>query len=251
MFLYMVHKIVSIPISVLHYLGYGLLLCLFHPIQWVCIHWLKGKSHQKSVEILNYLLLKVLYISGNQIKWEFSSEIPQNVPLIFVPNHQSVYDIPPIIWHLRKFNPKFVGKKELDNGTPSIGINLKNNGSVLIDRNNPKKAAEMLDNFGKFLAENNYSCVIFPEGTRSRNGVLKEFKTTGLKAIIKHVPNGYLVPITINNSWKILRFGVFPIGLASKVNCNVHNALKISEFSADDLIEKAKQIIQNNLETNL
>ncbi|WGU70744.1 hypothetical protein QIU18_01030 [Capnocytophaga canimorsus] len=42
-------------------------------------------------------------------------------------------------------------KKELGNGTPSITINLRNNGSVLIDRKNPQEAIAQLEVFGKSL----------------------------------------------------------------------------------------------------
>lgn len=200
------------------------------------------------MDFLNKILLISLNITGNAVKFSFKSEIPKNAPILFVANHQSVYDIPPLIWFLRKFDPKFVGKKELDNGTPSIGINLKHNGSVLIDRKNPVEAVEKLKNFGKFLHDNNFSGLIFPEGTRSRNGMLKPFKTKGVEAIISEIPNGFVVPITINNSWKILRYGVFPLGLCSKPHFIAHSPIPIENKSAETILEEARKVIENSLE---
>lgn len=243
-------KIISYPLSVIHYFLYALFLNIFHPIQWLCIHIFKGNSHRKSVEILNFFLVNILRITGNKVSFKFKTQLPENVPIIFACNHQSVYDIPPLIYFLKKFNPKFVGKKELDNHTPSIAINLKNNGSVLIDRNNPKEAIAKLSDFGKFLSKNNYTGVIFPEGTRSRNGLLKPFKTTGLKTLMKNMPNGYIVPITINNSWKMVQNGAFPLEIGCKVNFIVHQPIKIVYSQADALIEEVRQIIEQDLETN-
>lgn len=243
-------KIISYPLSVIHYFLYALLLSVFHPIQWLCIYIFKGNTHRKSVEFLNFLLINILKITGNGIRFVFKEPIPQNVPIIFVPNHQSVYDIPPLIWFLRKHNPKFVGKKELDNGTPSIGINLKNNGSILIDRKNPKEAISQLIDFAKYLERNKYTAVIFPEGTRSRNGTLKPFKTTGLKTMMKYMPSGYIVPITINNSWKVVRYGAFPLGIGSDVNFVTHAPIKIDYTNADGIIEQVRNEIEKDLEKN-
>lgn len=105
-------KFISYPLSVLHYAAYAFLLVFFHPLQWVCIHWLKSrKAHNNVVTFLNLLLVKSLLITGNRVKFTFATKMPDNVPLIFAANHQSIYDIPPLIWYLRKYNLRFVGKK--------------------------------------------------------------------------------------------------------------------------------------------
>ncbi|WGU68152.1 hypothetical protein QIU19_12785 [Capnocytophaga canimorsus] len=104
-------KIISYPLSIIHYSVYIFLLVLFHPLQWICIHWIGRKAHKKLVDFLNILLIKSLWITFNRVKFTFTAPIPENVPLLFLANHQSVYDIPPLIWYLRKFSLRFVGKK--------------------------------------------------------------------------------------------------------------------------------------------
>ncbi|CEN48754.1 lysophospholipid acyltransferase family protein [Capnocytophaga canimorsus] len=240
-------KIISYPLSIIHYSVYIFLLVLFHPLQWICIHWIGRNAHKKLVDFLNILLIKSLWITFNRVKFTFTAPIPENVPLLFLANHQSVYDIPPLIWFLRKFSLRFVGKKELGNGTPSITINLRNNGSVLIDRKNPQEAIAQLEVFGKSLQKEKDAGMIFPEGTRARNGKPKPFKTSGLKAIASQIPYGYFVPITINNSWKILKYGVFPLGIGNCVTFQVHTPIKINPQELEQQITQMEEIINSNV----
>jgi 1-acyl-sn-glycerol-3-phosphate acyltransferase len=78
-------------------------------------------------------------ILGTKISFEITTALPEDRPLIFVANHQSTYDIPPLIWHLRKYHPKFISKIELGKGIPSVSFNLRHGGSILIDRKKPKE----------------------------------------------------------------------------------------------------------------
>ncbi|GGG40031.1 hypothetical protein GCM10011414_06880 [Croceivirga lutea] len=127
---------------------------------------------------------------------------------------------------MRKFHPKFVSKKELGKGIPSVSYNLRHGGSVLIDRKNPRQALTEVAKLGKYIEKHNRSAVIFPEGTRSRNGEPKPFKTKGLQILLKYAPNALIVPISINNSWKILKYGKFPMGLGNHVKFQVHEPIE-------------------------
>lgn len=240
---YVLMKLLAYPLSIIHYAIFGSLLLIFHPLQWVCIHFIGRKAHKNLVDFLTFLLTKTMWLSANPVRFTFDQKPPKNVPLIFVANHQSIYDIPPIIWYLRSYNIRFVGKKELGNGIPSITINLRNNGSVLIDRSKPQNAIPQLEEFGKSLQENNQAGLIFPEGTRSRKGTPKPFKTKGLEAIMSNMPDGYLVPMTINNSWKVLKYGTFPLGIGNCVSFHVHSPIKIDVNAIENQIVKAEKIV--------
>lgn len=236
-------KILSYPLSVLHYAVFGFLLLLFHPLQWICIHFIGRKAHKNLVDFLTFLLTKTMWLSANPVRFSFDEKPPKNAPIIFVANHQSVYEIPPLIWYLRSYAVRFVGKKELGGGIPSITINLRNNGSVLIDRSKPQEAVPQLEEFGKSLQKNNDAGLIFPEGTRSRKGIPKPFKTKGLEAIMKNMPDGYVVPITINNSWKVLKNGSFPLGIGNDVNFRVYSPIKIDINNIENQIVTIEKII--------
>lgn len=238
---------ISYPLSAIHYLIYGILLLVFHPIQWVCIHWIGKKAHQRVVSFLNLILIKVLLLTGNKVRFSFEEDLPQNTPLIFVANHQSVYDIPPLIWYLRMYSPKFVGKKELGRFMPSVSINLKHNGSVLIDRNDSEKAVSALVEFAKTLQKDRAAGVIFPEGTRSRNGVMKPFKSKGLLSMIENMPDAWVVPISINHSWRVLPCGVFPLGLGNILDFTVHSPISVKVFSPEEILKRSEQVIKNHI----
>ena len=96
---------------------------------------------------------------------------------------------------------------------------------------------------GQYIEANCRSVVIFPEGTRSKNGKPKEFAPNGIKMLCKYAPSAYVVPVTINNSWKMFRYGSFPLGLGNRLTFTVHPPIKISEYGFEELLEKIEQTV--------
>src|SRR5690606_8277860 len=142
---------------------------------------------------------------------------------------------------------KFVSKKELGKVIPSVSYNLKHGDSVLIDRNDPKQALPAIKGLGEYIKKYNITAVIIPEGTRSKNGVQKRFSENGVKMLCKFAPDAYLVPLTINNSWKMFRFGMFPMGLGSAITLEVHEAMKVSDFDFVTLFQKTEEAIVSSI----
>lgn len=236
-------KIISYPLSIIYYLCFGLCLVVFHPIQWICFNVFGYQAHKKSVDYLNFFLVKCTNLLGTTYQFENVERIPQNVPLIIVANHQSMYDIIAIIWYLRRFHCKFVSKKELGSGIPSVSYNLRHGGSVLIDRKDPKQAIPTIKGLSEYIEKNTRSAVIFPEGTRSKTGKPKEFAQSGLKILCKYAPSAYVVPITINNSWKMVRFGAFPMGLGNRLQFIIHEPMAVNAYAFDELSQKTEAAI--------
>lgn len=241
-------KIISYPISLFSMMLFLLALVIFHPIQWICFNVFGYQAHKKSVDYLNWVLLRIGHLLGNTYKVTRRDTIPNGVPIIFVANHQSLYDIAGIIWFLRKFHPKFVSKKELGKGIPSISYNLTHGGSVLIDRKDPKQAIPTITKLGHYIEKNTRSAVIFPEGTRSKTGKPKEFAQTGLKILCKAAPSAYVVPITINNSWKFVKYGFLPFGLGNRLIFTIHPAMAVKDYTFNELMQKTEQTIVNSIE---
>jgi 1-acyl-sn-glycerol-3-phosphate acyltransferase len=240
-------KLISYPISILFYFCFILTLFVFHPIQWFCFTFFGYEAHKKSVDYLNFFLSKCTNILGTSYTFENIDSIPKGAPIIFVANHQSLYDIVGIIWYLRRFHAKFVSKKELGKGIPSVSYNLRHGGSVLIDRNDSKQAIPLIKGLSEYIEKHKRSAVIFPEGTRSKNGIPKEFAQNGLKILCKYAPSAYVVPITINNSWKMVKFGAFPMGLGNKLQFIIHKPLAVSAFSFEELMEKTEKAVKQSI----
>jgi 1-acyl-sn-glycerol-3-phosphate acyltransferase len=240
-------KIISYPISVVYYLCFGLTLVIFHPIQWFCFNVLGYQAHKKSVDYLNFCLTKCTTILGTTYTFENRELIPENVPIIFVANHQSLYDVIGIIWFLRRFHAKFVSKKELGKGIPSVSYNLRHGGSVLIDRKDPKQAIPLIKGLSEYIEKHKRSAVIFPEGTRSKDGKPKEFVQSGLKFLCKYAPSAYVIPISINNSWKMVKFGAFPMGLGNHLQFIIHKPIAVADFSIEELIKKTESAVVNSI----
>jgi 1-acyl-sn-glycerol-3-phosphate acyltransferase len=236
-------KLLSYPLSVVYYFCFGLCLVIFHPIQWICLNVFGYQAHKKSVDYLNFFLVRCTNILGTTYSFKNRELIPKNVPIIFVANHQSLYDIVGIIWFLRKFHAKFVSKKELGKGIPSVSYNLRHGGSVLIDRKDPKQAIPVIKGLSEYIEKHNRAAVIFPEGTRSKNGNPKEFALSGIKILCKYAPSAYVVPISINNSWKMVKFGVFPMGLGNKLEFIIHKPIAVKDYAFEEIASKTEETI--------
>ena len=240
-------KVISYLLSTIFALVFFIILLIFHPLQWLGLKLGGQDLHQKVVNVMNWFLVKSLLFLGIRVSVENKYDIPKNQTIIFVSNHQSMFDIPPIIWHFRKHCPKFVSKIELGKGIPSISFNLKHGGAALIDRKDKKQAISEMIYFSKRIHENNWSAAIFPEGTRSRNGQPKSFAANGLKMLIKYNPDTYIVPLSINNSWKVFKYGNFPLGIGSPIKIITHEPIKADSLSFDELLDKVETTVKSGI----
>ncbi|GGF02327.1 1-acyl-sn-glycerol-3-phosphate acyltransferase [Chishuiella changwenlii] len=218
-----------------------------HVIQWLCYNIGGYKAHHKSVKLLNRILVDLTKIFGTSYTYSGRENLIKGVPLIFVSNHQSMYDVSPMEYDLSEYHPKFISKIELGSGIPSVSYNLRHGGSALIDRKNGKQAIEEIKKLALYIQENNYSAIIYPEGTRSKDGKPKPFKENGLKVLTKYAKDAYIVPVTINNTWQITQNGSFPLYVGAKVNLHYHKPLKVSDYKFDELLALTEQTVKNSI----
>ena len=179
--------------------------------------------------------MRCTHLLGTTYSFNNPHNFPKDRPLIIVGNHQSMHDIPPIIWYMRAYHPKFVSKIELGKGIPSVSYNLRHGGAALIDRKDSKQALTEIAKLGRNIEKQHWSAVIFPEGTRSRTGQPKKFQPMGLKILMKNAPSALIVPISINNSWKMMRYGKFPSGIGNHLTFNVHQPIENTD-KLDELV---------------
>jgi 1-acyl-sn-glycerol-3-phosphate acyltransferase len=237
-------KILGYLTSPVHYIGFGIILTVFHPIQWLSVKYGGYSMHKRVVDFMNLLLVLTYHLVGARVRFSNSQDLPVNRPIIFVANHQSMYDVPPLIWYLRRYHAKFISKIELTRGIPSVSINLKYGGGANIDRKDSKQAVAEILGLAKRMNERNWSTVIFPEGTRSKDGDLKSFAVGGIATILKKVPHALIVPICIDGSWKLTRYGMFPLSFGDKITWTVLQPLEAKDSPVEQLVAECERRIQ-------
>ena len=242
-------KWIAYPFSFFYYGVFGFLLLIFHPIQVICLKVFGLEAQKKAVDLLNFFLLQALRLVGTDIRFKLGNPLPQNRTLIFASNHQSTYDIPPLIWYLRKYSPKFIAKKELGGNIPSISYHLKNGGNVLIDRKDSTSAIQAIKGFCQTVQKHRWSIVIFPEGTRSRDSRLKPFQKGGLRTLLNEIPDALLVPICVQNSWKLGQWKYFPLPLGTQISVDVLETIEPSEHAVEKITEVLEQRIHEHFKS--
>ena len=240
-------KIISYPFTIIYYALFGSTLGIFHLLQIITYNFLGYSAHKKTVDLMNFFLLRCLNFLGIKIRFDRPLNLTTGKPLIIVANHQSTYDIPPIIWHLKKFHPKFISKKQLGRGIPGVSYNLRNGGSVLIDRSRPEESIGLIKVFAQKLERNKWSAVIFPEGTRSQDGKPKKFHKKGLMTLIENMPNAVILPISINNSWRIAKYNYFPIPIGIKITFTSHKPIILSDISIEKALSQVEKVIRDGI----
>ncbi len=239
--------IFSYLLSAIYWIYFGLLLAIFHIIQVIC-NFLGGyKLRKKAVDIMNYLLLYGLRIVGARITFKGFENLPEGCPLIIVSNHQSTFDIPPIVWAFRKHHPKFVSKKELGKGIPSISYNLRHGGSALIDRKNGRQSMMEIAKLGRHIEKENYSASIFPEGTRSKTGAVVTFQHPGIAALVKTAPSAMIVPLVIDGNSELTKRGSYPLQLGTKLTLTVLEPINPKGRDIKELTVEIEEMIREQL----
>jgi len=239
-----VKKFLGFILTPLFLLVWGLLLNVFHLAQVIALKGFGADAHRRCVDWLNFSLIHALWILGTRIGVRFTQALPAGRPIIFVANHQNKLDIPGISWYLRRYSPKFVSKIELGKGIPSISYNLRHSGAALIDRGDVRQSLKEIGRLGQLIEATRSSAVIFPEGTRSTSGEMKAFATGGIKVLLKKTPSALVVPVYIHDTWKLNRYGRFPMPVGERISWTVLAAIEPEGKTPDEVAALAEQSIR-------
>lgn len=179
------------------------------------------RAHDYAVGCLCTSLVTTFRLTGLRLTVERSAAVRPHHPYLIISNHQSMFDIV-LLGHLFFTNfPKFVSKRELARRIPSVSYNLKRGGNALIDRHDPEQAVSAIRALGARVERNRVSAVIFPEGTRARGGALGAFKPRGSLALLDAASVTEVVPVTIDQSWCLMRDNFLPIPFGVRVRVRI------------------------------
>ena len=113
-----------------------------------------------------------LRLGGFRVRVEGLEELPPG-GAVLVSNHQSLVDIPLLLSAFRR-PVKFLAKRELGE-IPLFGKAMAAAGNLFVDRKDPRGGIQALRDAGDRVRGGTL-LVVFPEGTRSTDGTIGEFK---------------------------------------------------------------------------
>lgn len=181
-----------------------------------------GRRPQEYVAgALQVALVWAFRVCGTRLLVERARGVRPGTSYIVVSNHQSMFDIAILGALLFSNFPKYIAKRELGRGIPSVSYNLRRGGHVLIDRSDAPSAVAAIRRLGRRVHAGGASAVIFPEGTRSRRGALGEFRRAGLLALLEEAPATSVVPVTIDESWRLLQHDFLPVPWGVRVRVRI------------------------------
>ena len=128
---------------------------------------------RRSIRIARIVCCIGVTLLGVKVRISGREHLPTDRPFIIVANHQSYLDIILMLVVIRD-KIAFVAKEELLN-IPVLGWDIRSQGHIAIDRSQGIKSARRLKEIAK-ATQNGKNLLLFPEGTRSFDGQVGEFK---------------------------------------------------------------------------
>jgi 1-acyl-sn-glycerol-3-phosphate acyltransferase len=237
------HRIVDWVITPIYVTLFFGILVLFHPIHAVATCFSRH-LHKHLLDLMNIcIVLNIRFTTGARYRVIGKPTLPSNRSVILVSNHQSMYDIPMIMWECRSREVGFIAKRELGRWIPSISLALRRLGSVLIDRKDAAVAVRQIQEFGRAKEAARQVAAVFPEGTRARDGVMKKFKTTGLKALLETMPSALVQPVAIRGNWQLLRHHFWPVPFGTSIELEFLEPIEPSGMNPQEVAALAEQRI--------
>ncbi len=241
-----VAKLLSLLLTPIYLVIFFSIFTIFHPLL-VLANFIGYRAFNFFFNLMCLTIITNFRLMGTKISVHFEEPLPTAHPIIVISNHQSMYDIPLLIWYFRKNHLKFISKKELGKWIPSISFALRHMGSVLIDRKDPASAIPAIEKFGEEIEQNKFAACIFPEGTRGRDGNLKRFKNGGFFALLKSAPSALVVPCVIENSWILLKHNLLPVPWGTELMLRVYKPIDPKTLSKEELFSAVETKIRTAL----
>ena len=153
------------------------------------------------LRVVQWAFRVVAFISGVKTTFKGFENIPKDQPVLFVANHQSMFDIIIVYGHL-PYLTGFVAKDSLKK-VPLLSTYMKRLYCVFLNRNDLRAGLQMILTACDHI-RSGVSILIFPEGTRNRSGdetALGPFHDGSFK--IAQKTGCPIIPISVNNTSKV------------------------------------------------
>jgi 1-acyl-sn-glycerol-3-phosphate acyltransferase len=189
----------------------------------------------------------ILVTSGVRVVARGLERLEPGRTYVFVANHQSIFDIPILFWSL-PYQLRIIAKESLGQ-IPFLGWHLRRTGHMLVDRKRPDPRHVI--HWAERLTSRGLSLIVFPEGTRSRDGRVARFKGGSFYVALEAgLP---VVPLSVVGSRHVMlkgRLTTYP----GEVGLIVHEPIEtrgLAGSDAKEFGERVRRIIAPDAESDL
>ena len=186
--------------------------------------------------------VKVIYKNNSENEMKKVKETGE--PVILISNHQSNVDIPALLGYL-PLDFSFIAKKEMKKW-PLIGRWMRRFDCIFLDRKNARQGMkDMKEAIDKIKKGHSY--VIFPEGSRSKDGKIGEFKKGSFKLATD--TKARIFPIALVGTYEIQSRKSLKVTPNKNVKIIVDNPINLEDLSKEDqkrVHEIVNEIVKNN-----
>jgi len=165
--------------------------------------------------------------------------------LIFMPNHISFLD-GPMLEMLIPGAARVVLKKSILR-IPVVGLAMRFVGFVPVDRKGIRGGKQSIETAGRLMRERGYSYLVFPEGTRSRDGRIQAFRRGGFFLALE--AGAAIVPISIAGTFALMPKGSM-FARSGRVRVQFHSPVPTQRHSREtmgELMAEVKAAIESGL----
>ncbi len=172
--------------------------------------------------LLAKLLWQAFRLTGAELEVRGREHIVAGERYVVVANHQGFSDVIVISSALSELQARYVAKRELARGWPSISYLIVASGSAIIDRKQPQAAIAEIERLGHQAKREGWSVAIFPEGTRAKDGHPRSWKIRGVKALLDTTGPCRVLPVSLRGGAELFAHNGAPFRAGVRMACVVH-----------------------------
>jgi 1-acyl-sn-glycerol-3-phosphate acyltransferase len=183
-------------------------------------------------------------VLGIKVEVSGREKIDRKTPHIYMANHLSFLD-GPLLFGLIPQPIRVILKKQVFR-LPVIGQGMRYVGFVPVDRKRIRGGKKSIDRAAALMRERGYSYLIFPEGTRSRDGRLQAFKRGGF--FLALTCGASIVPISIAGTYELMPRGTL-FARKGRIKVTFHPPVPVEGYTQDKihlLIDQVRGVIGND-----
>jgi 1-acyl-sn-glycerol-3-phosphate acyltransferase len=228
--------------TILLFLTYALIVLAMVPVLLVCL--LTGVG-DPLLAIGKWAMWLGIRILGLRLDVSGLDRVDRRRSFLFMANHISFLD-GPMAFMLIPQPVRVILKKEVFK-LPVVGPGMRFVEFVPVDRKGARRGRESIERAARLMKEKGFSFLIFPEGTRSRDGQLQRFRRGGFFLALES--GAPIVPISIKGTFEMMPRGSFFIR-KGRIRVTFHPAVPVEGYHAENLsalIDRVRLNIQGGL----